>query len=158
MNIKMNKNKFQKGFTLVELLVVLVIIIMLSSFILYNVMRYMNKGRDATVKGNLVILVTAGELWYDKNNSNYTGFCGLDGVGGSDVVTKAFSQIPSAIGEKHCKVKDTGTAWAACAREFVDSSKAYCVDNKGNQKDINKDDCAATITNCCFSGITNCIP
>lgn len=148
MNFKKNT-----GFTLVEILVVIVIIAILASIVLYSARQYINKGKDATIKGNLVVLVTAGELWYDRNNSSYAGFCG------SDAVKRALDQIPSVVGDKHCNVKTPeGTAWAACAREFVDDTKAYCVDNKGNQQEINNSNCTVSTTNCCFAGITNCIP
>ena len=147
----------KKGFTLIELLVVITIITLLASVVLYNVAQYINKGRDATIKGNLAILVTAGELWYNKSDSSYAGFCG------SDTVLNALSRVPSAEADKDCNVKTPeGTAWAACAREFVDNSKAYCVDSKGNQKEVNNLDCLniinGTSANCCFAGVTNCIP
>lgn len=142
-----------KAFTLIELLVVIAMIAILSSVILYNVTQYMDKVKDATVKGNLTVLITAGEVWYDKNDNSYAGFCG------SAVVVRVLSQVPSANADKYCNVKTSeGTTWAACAREFVNNQKAYCVDNKGNQKDINNSDCSNITTNCCFSGITNCIP
>ncbi len=151
--MKKIKLKEQKGFTLVELLVVISIIAILASIVLYGSMQYISKGKDASVKGNLTVLITAGEVWYDKNASSYAGFCG------SAVVLRSLSQIPSASGDKYCNVKTPeGTSWAACARQFIDSNKAYCVDSKGNQKDINNSDCNSQITNCCFIGITNCIP
>ncbi|MBI1866462.1 MAG: prepilin-type N-terminal cleavage/methylation domain-containing protein [Candidatus Staskawiczbacteria bacterium] len=153
-NYTNKKIKESGGFTLVEMLVVVAVIVILTSVVLYSSTQYIDKGKDATVKGNLVVLITAGEVWYDKNNSSYAGFCG------SDVAMKALSQVPAAddLEDKHCKVNDTATAWAACAREFVDNTKAYCVDNKGNQKEINNTDCTSGITNCCFAGIANCIP
>ncbi len=143
--------KNSAGFTLVEMLVVIAIISLLASFVLYSATQYINKGRDATIKGNLAILITAGELWYDKNDSSYTGFC----VSGA--VTKALSEIPTADADKHCYVNSSNTAWGTCAKEFVYNTKAYCVDNKGNQKEIDIANCTNTITNCCF-GAANCIP
>ncbi|OGZ71400.1 MAG: hypothetical protein A2904_01895 [Candidatus Staskawiczbacteria bacterium RIFCSPLOWO2_01_FULL_33_9] len=149
----MNKIIRTKAFTLIELLVVIAIIAILSSVILYSATQYINKGKDANIKGNLAVLITAGEVWYDKNNSSYGGFCG------SAVVVNTLSQIPGAGADKNCNVKTPeATSWAACAREFVDSQRAYCVDSKGNQKDINNSDCTSQITNCCFAGIVNCIP
>ncbi len=147
--------KFQNnyGFTLIELLVVLAIISLLAMITLYSAMQYINKGKDATVKGNLAILVSAGELWYDKNNSSYVGFCG------SATVLRSLSQVPSVDADKHCYVKPSNTAWATCAREFVDNTKAYCVDSKGNQREIDNINCTSTIMNCCFGVVNvNCIP
>ncbi|MDO8486358.1 MAG: type II secretion system protein [Candidatus Staskawiczbacteria bacterium] len=149
--------KESRGFTLVEMLIVIAIIALLASIVLYNVAQYINKSKDATINGNLAILVTAGEIWYDKNDSSYAGFCG------SDSVTKAFDQAQSDGADEYCNVKDPeNTAWVACAKEFVDNLKAYCVDSKGNQKEINNSDCDDVIVNnvssCCFAGVTNCIP
>ena len=146
--------KKQKGFTLIEMLIVIAIIAILAALILYSATKYINKGRDATIKGKLVILVTAGELWYDRNDSSYINFCNSNL---SNAVKAVWEDIPSASEDKHCNVKDIGTAWAACARLFEYSDKAYCVDNKGNQKEINNSNCTIDTTNCCFDGITNCI-
>lgn len=132
------------------MLVVIAIIAILAAIALYSATQYINKGRDATIKGNLVVLVTAGELWYDRNGSSYATFCS-----DSDAVEKALSEIPST--DKWCNKTSEGTAWAACAKLFVYPDKAYCVDNKGNQKEIDNSDCTVNTTNCCFTGITNCI-
>ena len=130
--------KNSTGFTLTELLIVIAIIAILAAVVLYSTTQYINKGRDATIKGRLVVLITAGELWYDRNESIYTGFCN------SSAVTKAFSETQSV--DEYCN--DTSTAWAVCAKLFVYPDKAYCVDSKGNQKEINNSDCTNTILNC----------
>ncbi|MEK7540832.1 MAG: type II secretion system protein [Patescibacteria group bacterium] len=147
-----------KGFTLIEMLVAIAIIVILASVALYSVTKYIDKGRDATIKGRLVTLVTAGELWYDRNNSSYASFCDPNL---SIAVKIVWDEIPSATADKHCNIKITnnvGVAWAACARFFVYPDKAFCVDNKGNQKEINNSDCTVATTNCCFAGVANCIP
>ena len=145
----MSKFLKSRGFTLVEILVVIAIITILAAIVLYSATQYINKGRDATIKGNLVVLVTAGELWYDRNSSKYAGFCG------SNAVEKAFSEIPTVEADRHCNSVDT--AWAACAKFFVYPDKAYCVDNKGNQKEINNSFCTTSITNCCVGDVSNCV-
>ncbi|MBI2050091.1 MAG: type II secretion system protein [Candidatus Staskawiczbacteria bacterium] len=135
--------KLIRGFTLVEMLVVIAIIVVLASFVLYNVMQYIDKSKDATLKSNLAVLITAGELWYDRSSSSYVGFCG------STAVAKALSEPPPvSSSDRKCNVNPEGTAWAVCAREFVNSAKAYCVDNKGNQKEIDSSLCTDSITNC----------
>lgn len=136
----MNKILKSKGFTLVEILVVIAIIAILAAIVLYSATQYINKGRDATIKGSLVVLVTAGELWYDRNESKYTGFC--DSID----VTKAFDETPT--NDEYCN--DTSTAWVACSKLFVptDPDEAYCVDSKGNQKEIDNSFCTASITKC----------
>ena len=124
----MNKSK---GFTLIELLVVVAIIAILSSIILFSVTQYINRGKDASVTGNLVVLVPAGEVYYDNNNSSYNNFCA------SSVVQNSLSQITSS--NKHCLA--SANAWAACARLFVNNLKAYCVDSRGVKKEIDDSAC-----------------
>lgn len=146
-------NTKSKGFTLVEMLVVLAVISILIVVVVYSAKQYIGKGKDAAVKGNLVVLITAGELWYDKNSNSYSGFCS------SDVALRSMSEVPSAESEKFCNVKAGSKAWSACAREFVDDTLAFCVDSKGNQEQINYATyCNTNLTNCCVTGTTNCIP
>lgn len=125
------KSGLLTGFTLIELLVVIGIIGILSSIILFSVTQYINKGKDASVAGNLAVLVPAGEVYYDNNSSSYTDFCN------SSVVQNSFSQITSD--NKHCLA--SSNAWSACARLFVNDLKAYCVDSRGIKKEINNPAC-----------------
>lgn len=143
---KIKKFNNNYGFTLVEILVVIAIIAILAVIALYSVTQYINKGRDAIIKGNLVVLVTAGELWYDRNNSSYVKFC--NPIDGSNDVKKARAVLTEQGTTLVCNVNSVSTAWAACAKLFVYPDKAYCVDNKGNQKEINNSACTNSITNC----------
>jgi len=128
--------KLSKGFTLIELLVVVAIISILSSIILFSVTQYINRGKDASISGNLVILIPSGEVYYDNNNSSYesydTDFCD------SSVVVNALSQITSS--NKHCDASPN--AWAACGQLFANDLKAYCVDSRGVKKEIDNSACA----------------
>lgn len=144
---KINKNNF--GFTLVEMLVVLAVVSVLITMVVYSSKQYIGKGKDATIKGNLAILITAGEVWYDKNNNSYDGFCA------SSVAAKSLNEISSA--DKYCNEAVNDRSWAACASEFVDDTIAFCVDSKGNQKEISNHDCDNNITNCCIGNPPGCI-
>ena len=46
-------NKFSKGFTIIELIVVIAIIAVLAGIVLVNVTSYINKGKDAAVIANM---------------------------------------------------------------------------------------------------------
>lgn len=145
-----------KGFTLIELVVVIAIIAVLSGVILFSVTQYINKGKDSNISGNLAVLIPAGEVYYNAenslNNDGYTGFCD------SSVVTNAISQMPpNASGACTsvdnasgvcCNVDTGGQAWAACATEFGDSNYAYCVDSRGLKKEICSSQCLSEITVC----------
>jgi len=123
--------KQSKGFTLIELLVVVAIISILSSIILFSVTQYINRGKDASVAGNLAVLVPSGEVYYDNNDSSYDGFCL------SSVVQNSLSQIPSP--NKRCSA--SSNAWAACGQLFRDKTKAFCVDSRGIKREINNSSC-----------------
>lgn len=63
------KNK--KGFTLVELLVVISIIGILSSFAVVSLNSARQKARDALRRGDMAQVRTALNLYYDDNNYQY---------------------------------------------------------------------------------------
>lgn len=133
-----------KGFTLIELIVVIAITAILSAIILFSISQYINKGKDSNVAGNLAVLVPAGEVYYTSYPNSYRDFCS------SDVVVNAFSQMPSDT-VYQCYVDESKDykAWAACAGKFTDATKAYCVDSRGvKRSDMPINSCTNTITNC----------
>jgi len=143
-NFKFQNSNSGSGFTLVELLVSIAIIGILSSIILFSITRYINSGKDSNVEGNLAILVPAGEVYYNSYNNSYTGFCD------SPVVHITSEQMPHSSDENcHesatpgicCYENSNGDAWAACAREFTDSTMAFCVDSRGYKKLIENERC-----------------
>jgi len=139
----------KKGFTLIELLVVIAIVATLSTIVLFGITQYINKGRDASINGNLAVLVTAGEVYYKANGDDYRGFCE------SNVVINAFSQTPS-ITSSNCFLEEKGipccnaglNQWASCGNEFSNPEKAYCVDSRGIKKEINSAECVNSIIQC----------
>ena len=61
---KMNKSK---GFTIIELLVVVAIIAVLAAIVLVNVTGYINQGKNAAIKGNLATVLTNAAVFYYQN-------------------------------------------------------------------------------------------
>ena len=146
-------NYINRGFTLIELIVVIAITAVLSAVILFSVTIYINKGRDANVYGNLSVLVTAGEAYYGGNSNSYAGFCDPTQASGS-VLKNVLSQMPTNINgpcyastltattnpQGACCTVATGTnvglAWVAYAKEFTTPTSMYCVDSRGVKEDI----------------------
>lgn len=62
-----------KGFTIIELIVVIAIIAVLAAIVMVNVTGYITKGKDAAAQGNLATMITNGAVFYDTN-STFTGF------------------------------------------------------------------------------------
>ncbi|MCX6718701.1 MAG: prepilin-type N-terminal cleavage/methylation domain-containing protein [Candidatus Staskawiczbacteria bacterium] len=144
-----------KGFTIIELVVVIAITAVLSGIILFSVTQYISRGKDANVSGSLAILIPAGEVFYNNNGNSYNkegvSFCT------SPVVANIASQAP-ANPSTICYDENsnpTGAccgaisqAWAACAREFTNPNLAFCVDSRGMKKEICYNHCVGDITIC----------
>ncbi len=138
------------GFTLIELVVVITVIVILSAIILFTVSQYINKGKDSNIKGNLAVLVASGEVYYNGPGDNSYGDPNGVSFCSSNVVINAFNQIPSDASPV-CVVQDplAGKAWVACAKLFTDSTKAYCVDSRGVKEEMD-----ISITPCSHGAIS----
>ena len=152
-----------KGFTLIELVVVVGIIAVLSSIVLYTTTQYISKGKDSNIAGNMSVLVVAGENWYGGNSNSYESFCDPQA---NSVIENVITQMPenpngdcySNLVDKQtwgttgtgsgdgnpkglcCHVdQTTGQAWVAWARDFTNPDNVFCVDSRGVKKDVEKD-------------------
>lgn len=147
-----------EGFTLIELVIVISIIAVVSSIILFSASQYINKGKDSNISANLAILVPAGESYYGIGNTY--GTSSLDNFCKSGPVTNSFSQMPiNATGSCYSNISNLSGAcchvdtiawdtWAACARQFTDPTKAFCVDSRGVKKVISNTNCHSAIDAC----------
>ncbi|MEI7424689.1 MAG: prepilin-type N-terminal cleavage/methylation domain-containing protein [Candidatus Staskawiczbacteria bacterium] len=64
----------QKGFTIIELIVVIAIIAILAAIVMVNVTQYIQKSKIATIKSNLSgipVMATA----YLEETGSFSGFC-----------------------------------------------------------------------------------
>ena len=144
-----------KGFTLIELVVVIAIICIMSGIILFTVTQYIDRGKDSNLDGNMAILIPAGENYYAGNSNSYGGFCNpsINNIISNTILNMPAFPTPlctTGLTPGVCCTVDTnGEAWAACAQEFTDPSKAYCVDSRGEKDDI----CCSACNN---KSITQC--
>lgn len=128
----MNKSK---GFTIIELIVVIAIIAVLASIVLVNVTQYIAKGKDSSIKGNLATILTNGAIWYDGHASVFTGFD----------ADATYTNPATAISNANGSVAPTITfstavdAFCACSPLNIKvgtDSQYYCVDSTGKKKQV----------------------
>ncbi len=138
----------QKGFTIIELIVVIAIIAVLAAIVLVNVTQYIAKGKDASITGNLASVMTNAAVFYDTHSSTYTGLCT------SATVKAALDAVDATrgdTGKSACNVDisetaTVGTTWAACAQLVNDKVNALCVDSTGTKKTIAAATCVTAWT------------
>jgi prepilin-type N-terminal cleavage/methylation domain-containing protein len=107
----MNKSK---GFTIIELIVVIAIIAVLAGIVLVNVTQYINKGRDVAAEGNLATMLTNGAVFYDAN-STFKNFIGADAKSGTYGAGSA------------CATGDSGFTGPCSAATGLNASTGYDV-------------------------------
>jgi prepilin-type N-terminal cleavage/methylation domain-containing protein len=123
--------KKEKGFTLIELVITIAIIGILSTVVLFSIVQYVNKSKDANIVGNLAILVSSGEVYYNSNQ-DYDGFCA------SSVVDNSFAEMPKVGSSTYACIEGSlNDSWAAYAQMFSNNDYAYCVDSRGVKRRIN---------------------
>jgi len=133
------KKNVTGAFTIIELLVVVAIVSVLTGIVLVNVTGYMNKGKNAAIKGSLDSLYKNAVIYYDAN-SVYTVW--------PDPVYPGFFaslQAPPISGIGAYYGDDAGyvpsqplTKWCFCialkAADDVPANSTYCVDSSGYKK------------------------
>ena len=130
----MNKQKglalsLSKGFTIIELIVVIAIIAVLAAIVLANVTGFINKGKDAAAEGNLSSLMTIATTFY-SNNGTYTGL-------GDDpsVLSVGHALINAGYAYTNITFEATATNWCTSIELKVKASdnnlQYYCADSTG---------------------------
>lgn len=114
--------KNQKGFTIIELIVVIAIIAVLAAIVLVNVTSYIAKSRDAAIKGNLATIMTNAAVYFDEQNpTTYVGF----------TADSTYTQPAAAIDDAGNPVTANETSTAFCAQTTLNDGTTWCVDSTG---------------------------
>lgn len=152
----------QKGFTLIELIVVIAIIVILATIILININGYINKGKDAAAKEDMSTLLTDATSFYATKgtfdgvtlDSDYgKAWTGLTASTGSLAYVTTSSPAQAMIS---CDINATcasggsspNSKWCACIIEKAITTNYFCVDSSGKRSEQSTDACAAE----CVSG------
>lgn len=123
--------KINRGFTLVELLIVIAIIGILAGVVIASLNTARAKGADAAVKENLHSVRSQSEIYYDNNNGTYLGLCG-----DQSVINALLSA--STTGGAPTTCNDSDTQWAASAT-LKAAGGFWCADSTGQTLQINTD-------------------
>ena len=113
----------QKGFTIIELIVVIAIIAILAAIVLINVTQYINKGKDSAIKGDLSAIQTAANLFYTQNNDSYDGLLGNSSY--LNAITAAEADNPSLT------PTENGNDSNYCLSVTLNDKSNWCVDSSG---------------------------
>ncbi len=142
----------QKGFTIIELIVVIAIIAVLASLVLSNVSQYISKGRTTAVTGNMASLLNNAAAYFDTNGSG-TGanFCADSATGGA-LTGSIATAINNSQGSSFSCNGDSGSqAWCAIVTTpsaFDGTNTSYCIDSTGYKGQQMSGKCAGSIYTC----------
>lgn len=147
--------KRNRGFTIIELIVVISIISVLAGIVATNVFKYIIRGKDSSVRSEMAQLSAFGLIYFEKNNS-YSSFC--DAV----ETQPFFMKIADFVGNvpvvcnngvnkwKSCCVDDShgnvsSLSWAVCTESLLDTTSAWCVDYTGASRKIDLNNCKSNM-------------
>ena len=126
----------QKGFTIIELVVVIAIIAVLAGVVLVNVTSYINKSRDAAIKGNFSTIMANGAVFFDTYSYYYNGGVSSDItnflVNNGYLVPAAAATAASSAAVTSVA---TSSAFCSCTSMRTNSAKTFCVDSTGYKKE-----------------------
>jgi len=141
----MNK---QKGFTIIELIIVIAIIAVLAAIVLVNVTGYVNRATDAGIKGNMSNMITNAAIYFERTPT---------GHGDDYLLTLIYSAADAATMKangNNALVKfgsATEQIWCSCSKLVVTSGNTFCVDSTGYKKET-----AGTCATRCTTAAPNC--
>lgn len=126
----MNKSK---GFTIIELIVVIAIIAVLASIVLVNVTQYIDKAKDAAIKSDIASIALGMGACYAEELSYAT--CTIEAALSADIASRGGTLVTTA----------TPTT-AYCASSTLVSGGSICVDSTGV---TSEDEVCTTTTSVC---------
>ncbi len=146
----------KRGFTLIEILVVVAIIGILTTVIVANLYQARVKAADAAVKDDLNGIRSQAEIYYSLHNDSYGNYSGTTcpSVAGAGSLFSNDSNILGAInhavnvgsGNSFCSTN--GILWAVAIG--LKSSGSWCIDSTGFSQLNNGAPNAAIVSNKCI--------
>lgn len=128
----------KKGFTLIELMVVMAIIAILSTTVFIALSSVRNRGSDTAVKASMTSLMSLSQLYYEEGDTStansYTSFCTAAKAGVSaatqNKINAAIAKIEVENGTNIVSCTANSTAWALTT--VLKGGNSQCVDSELN--------------------------
>ena len=141
----MNKSK---GFTIIELIVVIAIIAILAAIVLVNVTVYINKAKDARINSDMGRIKTGMSGCFTiGNGATYAG-CLVVGTGTPYVAKSLTDDITTEGGTAVVVTADANATTSYCASSKLNSGNYVCIDSTGVTKSSATSICTTTIFTC----------
>ena len=138
-----------KGFTIIELIVVIAIIAVLASIVLVNVTSYISKGKGAAIEGNMATLLTNGAVYFDGHptsfGSNYIG--DTSGCSASGPIVAAVTNSGATLA---CVGDGSSQAWCGKVATMPTGASyaSFCVDSTGYKGLLTSGKCTGSTYAC----------
>ena len=128
----------ERGFTIIELIVVIAIIAVLATIVLVNVTKYINSSKDIAIEDSLHSILLNSPDYYANHSGNFGAFCN------DNETLLIYNSINS--GNKNCK--HTSNTWVVCAQLASNTSLAWCVDYTGLTEQMANSSCTNGLSVC----------
>jgi len=148
--------KKQKGFTIIELIVVIIIIAVLAGIIVFNIFAHINKSKSVAIKENMSSILSKSAAYYlGVGDGSYVDFDAINEKNAIKTAQGLLGDIPDIV------VKTGGAEFCVCASLLPYSTSGsnnsyYCVDSSGIRREYTgkvKDQCSII----CSSSTAQCV-